>query len=160
MKLKILLKPSFEVFYIVGTFILTWSLLFLFAINSTNSKYSHLVRDYSVYLQKSKLVELSALDAISNLKAWKAQFQPNRSMFDLLENNQTKEICVGVMSKTRIGSNINFAAQSIMAILTRTQLRLQDRVVVRVFNTEEVPEKNTFLTNDLNNLVQVCIRKL
>lgn len=145
---------SYEVVYLAATAIITWCLLFLLMTHSSSSKYSHLVTDYDVYRARILEAERSSIQALNQLKIWKAQGCPSRSLFDRA-NASSRFMCVGIMSKKRIGSNVNFAAQSIAALLTRTQFRFDGKVFAIVFNVERNPAENDFLNRDLDGLVKV-----
>ena len=156
MKLFKRCQINLEVAYLTATALITWSLLFLFMTHSSSSKYSHLIRDYDIYRERIKQSELSSIQALDQLKAWKKHSHPNSSLFDRNHSSsQRPYMCVAVMSKRRIGSNVNFAAQSIAALLTRTPFRFEDKVNMIVFNTEDKPAENEFLTRDINGLVKV-----
>lgn len=144
----------FELVYLVVSALFSWPLLFLLMFNSPVSKYSHLISDYDSYRHRVGELEKSSFRALDELRAWKRQFQPNHSLFDRLPAQKPKYLCVAVMSKKRIGSELNFAAQSVAALLTRTKLRLQDSLLVRVFNVEQNPAQNPFLI-ELGDLVKV-----
>lgn len=149
-----------EVAYLAATALLTWSLLYFIMAQSSFSKYSHLVRDYDIYRERIRQDEKSAIEALDQLKLWKAQKHASTHLFaqnTSIANKTGQYICAAIISKKRMGSSVNLAAQSIAALLTRTQLKYENKVHVIVFNVEENPVENVFLNQYLNGLVKVLI---
>lgn len=152
-------KCLVEHFLLVLIVVVSWSILFFFAFNAPNSKYSHLL-DYDEYRTLSTSMQESSVVAFESLKQWKENNfvklglkTPDEAMFNQ-RTTAPKYLCLSIMTKNRIGSKVNYLNQLLMSILTRTYFRHQRDILIRVFNTENQAQNHRHVF-DYANLVEI-----
>ncbi|RMZ93664.1 hypothetical protein BpHYR1_030536, partial [Brachionus plicatilis] len=120
----------------------TWLLLISISHLNPKSKFSLYRLDFERYKEAYSSLAQSASVAKTQLEKWLATGSSHHLLFDL---NTTRFLCVGVISKKRIGSSDNYVKQALMSIMTRVSFQRQDKIHLVAFNTEPNPSHNVHL---------------
>jgi hypothetical protein len=150
-----------ELFFVLVLAAVSWTLMFIFMFQSPRSKYNFLERDFSQYQKKSVEMEASAMRARDDLKKWKKEnlirlglMDNETTLFSRLETAEWKPVCLAVMTKNRVGSQVNYFSQTVMSILTRTNYKYANRILLRAFNMEEKPSDHEHVA-DFGSLIKI-----
>jgi hypothetical protein len=144
----------FILFILVLVFNWTLSYVFCKYLNQY-SKFYHSESKFDRYLYKSKILEQSSITAQLELEKWLSLNNKNIPLFKSLNESQSKFMCVSILSKNRIGANVNnYVSQTIMSLLTKTPLKLEKQIQIIAFNTENDSEKNVNLLK-FKNLIKI-----
>ena len=144
MKLKPLLYSiaKNECVALVILLILNWSIsILLCKYFLKTSKLYHLELSYEKYMLKAKKLEESSTTAKLELESRLKSNSPKRGVL-FSRPSSANFLCVGVISKNRIQSNVNYVKQSLMSILTRTSLDFENEILLTAFNMESPPDLN------------------
>ena len=145
-----------EWLFFVLVLITSWVvILFCCRYLNTKSKLYHLEISYENYLKKAKNLEASSLKAKLDIEQWNKSNFSRLPFFNKIKSSDHKFLCVSILSKNRIGTNVkNYVNQAILALLTRTPLRYENKIKIVAINTEENPATNLNLIN-LNSIIHI-----
>ena len=152
-------KLSYSLNYIILILIISISwFLFYFLCNYyiESSKFRHYNRDYKHFLDTYNKKEQSSIKAKSSLRKWVSQTSKHSNLVLNLFNNisNPKYLCVAILSKNRINSNVNYINQAVLALITRTSIDTWKNITIIGFNTEDPPDQNQNLL-DLADLIHI-----
>ena len=140
-------KLSYSLNYIILILIISISwFLFYFLCNYyiESSKFRHYNRDYKHFLDTYNKKEQSSIKAKSSLRKWVSQTSKHSNLVLNLFNNTSNQryLCVAILSKNRINSNVNYINQAVLALITRTSIDTWKKITIIGFNTEDPPDQN------------------
>jgi hypothetical protein len=148
-------KLIFVIFYVFFIWLLTYFLSFKFTF-STNF---YQVTYDSEFVDRFYFYKNSSEKALINLKKWMKENDRRTKLF----NNAIKSnlFCVGLVTKERVGfgkkyMQPNTIIESVTALLTRINLKYEDRVNIMIFNVDDNKEwKDLMSVSDVLEIVNI-----
>ncbi|CAF0865073.1 unnamed protein product [Brachionus calyciflorus] len=129
----------------------TWLILILLSHLNPWSKFSLYRISYKSYKKDYAKLAQSATISKKHLEKWLS----NRSNENLVFNlNTTNYLCVGVISKNRIGTEVNYVKEALMSIIARVSFSKKDKIRLVGFNVEPNSSDNKHLL-EFNNLIRI-----
>ena len=144
--------------------VLAWLLILTYTFHfDPNSKYKYYVKSNAQYMRPFDAYKNESLFSLDLMQRWLKENNIEKPIFNKLPTeNRRKSLCVGIMSMRRVsGSNSRhrfYTIQTVVSLLTRVQLKYQDRILMNIFNLN----RNKSITIDehrdlvlLDNLIQI-----
>lgn len=144
-----------EYIYLILIFLNSWIIFLILArFILPSSKFYYYTNSYDGYLSRSKMLQESSVLANNKMKEWLINKNIRNHLFT---NKHDNYLCVSVLSKNRIGSDVNYINHALMALLTRTPSSYKDYIYMNVFNMETFPEnnRNLFETSQIFDIFNI-----
>lgn len=150
-----ILRRLFKNEYVLLSFFLLKLWLTVFHLNrhyNVYYKYKYIKPNDDEFLQKYKNYYNSSLIAFKHMQQWlKFNSAYRNDQSGLLFNRNNVSLCVGVLSQKRFSDRVNYPFQTVVALLTRIQLKYQEKVRIDVLNVDDMPNSRS----DLKDLIGV-----
>ena len=153
-------KLIYQFYILIIFFISTWFIsIFMSKYYLISSKYRYYEPEFNSYLFKLHQQVQDSIEAKLNLRRWIKEAYPTkqiRNFFkDPTEQTQSnKYICIGILSKNRINSQLNYVNKAVMSIIMRLPIEKWKDVSIIGFNLEDTSDHNKNLL-DLTDLIYV-----
>ena len=151
MRLRIILN-SHRVVFVAGL-LLTWLCLALWVHFFYASKFNHYDATYQAFMARSRKLQESSQQAHTQLVELMERTASIGHKNNVLFNESSRFLCVAVLSKNRINSNVNYVNQAVMSLLTRVDIK-EPKLTFILFNTEENPDNNKHAL-ELSKLIHI-----
>jgi hypothetical protein len=133
--------------------------IFLCKYYLTSSKYRYYEPNFNNYIVNLHKQENDSIEAKKNLRQWVREAFPSKQIKSFFKNpNQltqsNKYVCVGILSKNRINSQLNYVNKAVMSVITRLPFEKWKDVSIIGFNLEYSLDFNRNLL-DLSDLIHI-----
>ncbi len=145
--------------------VLAWLLILTYTFHfNPNSKYKYYVKTNAQYMRPFDAYKNESLFSLDLMQHWLRENNIEKPIFNKLlsENNRKSILCVGIMSMRRVSSFNSrhrfYTMQTVVSLLTRVQLKYQDRILINIFNLNRnksvaIDEHRDLVL--LDNLIQI-----
>ncbi|CAF0776666.1 unnamed protein product [Brachionus calyciflorus] len=160
-----------DLFSLVIFLIKLWYLVIFLTNISPYSKLHYFFDTDEEFLNDFNIYHNQSHNAIKQLKQWKELNYKNadlNSYFDPFFNHENfvrnrknfllanDVICVGIMSKERLASNNhNYPLKTVVSLISRIPLKYQDRILIELYNVDDIPFSDRSDLTDLLNIVKM-----